>query len=155
MIIGGGTWVLVAAGSKFLLFRNQGDAAVLDLVTVAHEEVSNPPTSEQGSDSPGRTFSSIGAGQAGGGGQRRSSYADTDWHRQTEERFAAHVADILNRTTEHETGAIVVIAPAKTLGDLRKHYAAGVAQRLQAEIAKDLAGHTTHDVIDVILAHTH
>ena len=153
MNIANGTWVLVADGSKFLLLRNQGDTIAPVLATLEHEELTNPPTSGQGSDRPGRSFSSNGGGNTGQSGTRSSSYGETDWHRQAEERFAAHTADILNRTTEHEKGAIVVIAAAQTLGELRKHYSEDVAHRVQAEITKDLAGHTTDDIVEALLTH--
>ena len=56
-------------------------------------------------------------------------------------------------TVAQDIDDIVVIASPQTLGGLRKHYGAGVAQRLCAEIAKDLAGHPTDDIVDAILAH--
>ena len=145
MLIAKGTWVLAADGARFLLFRNEGNASAPELVTQAHEAISNPPSRDQGSDMPGRTFSSDGAS--------RSSYEDTDWHRQAKERFAAHAAAILDSAMMRDDGAIVVIAPPQTLGELRKHYGAGVVSRLRAEIPKDLAGHTTGDIIDAILVH--
>jgi protein required for attachment to host cells len=145
MQIANGTWVMVADGARFLLFRNTGEAQKPVLLTLLHEDIANPPSREQGSDTPGRSFSS--------NDNRRSSYAETDWHRQTKERFAAHTADILNTTVAQDTGEIVVIAPPQTLGGLRKHYGAGVMHRLRAEIPKDLAGHTTDDIVNTILAH--
>lgn len=153
MLIGKGTWVLVADGSKFLLFRNQGDAVDPVLVTRAHEQMSNPPTSDQGSDRPGRSFASFGAAHGAGNGKRRSSYDETDWHHQTKKRFIAHTADVLRSATEHEEGAIVVIAPAKTLGNLRKHYSASVMRWLDAEIARDCVGLATDDIVEAILDH--
>ena len=145
MHIARGTWVMVADGAKILLFLNVGGATEPVLVTQAHEDISNPPSHSQGSDKPGRSFSSR--------GDRRSSYDETDWHLQVKELFAARAAAILDSATTHEKGPIVVIAPPKTLGELRKHYGAGVANRLRAEIPKDLAGHTTDDIVDAILAH--
>jgi len=38
---------------------------------------------------------------------------------------------------------------------LRKHYGAAVEQRLIAEIAKDLAGHVTDDIVRAIAAYGH
>ncbi len=145
MQIAKGTWIMVADGARFLLFKNTGDALTPALLTHRHEDITNPPSNEQGSDAPGRGFSS--------NGKRRSSYAETDRHRQTKERFAAYTADILNTAVAQDTDDIVVIASPQTLGGLRKHYGAGVAQRLCAEIAKDLAGHPTDDIVDAILAH--
>jgi len=137
-----GTLVMVADGTKMLLLRNDGDVPCPVLNTLAHEEIVNLPTHSQGTDAPGRSQSSM--------GDRSSALDNVDWHRQTEEHFAAHVAAALDRAATPGDSAIVVIAPPRMLGELRKHYGAGVKHRLQAEITKDLAGHTTDHIIEVI-----
>ncbi len=50
-------------------------------------------------------------------------------------------------------GGIVVIAPPRMLGSLRKHYGTGIEQRLIAEIAKDLIGHETDDITCAVAAY--
>jgi protein required for attachment to host cells len=142
MLIKSGTLVMVADGSKMLLFKNDGDSKYPVLATLAHEEIENPAASNQGTDTPGRSFSSQGG--------RRSSYSETDWHRQTQERFAALAEAELEKVACHEQGGIVVIAPPHTLGELRKHYGKRVKQQLLAEIPKDFAGHVTEDIAEVI-----
>jgi len=142
MKIGNGTLVIVVDGAKMLLFKNDGDAKYPVLTTLAHEDIQNPPSKGQGSDTPGRTFSSSDG--------RRSSYSETDWHRQAQEKFAAHAEAELERAASGDEAGIVVIAPPRMLGELRKHYGKRVKQRLLAEIPKDLAGHMTDDIIEVI-----
>jgi protein required for attachment to host cells len=142
MKIDNGTLVMVADGAKMLLFKNDGDAKYPVLTTLAHEVIENPPASRQGSDTPGRTFPSSGG--------RRSSYEETDWHRQAQEKFAAHAEQELERAALQAEAGIVVIAPPRTLGELRKHYGKRVKQQLLAEIPKDLAGHVTDDIVKVI-----
>jgi protein required for attachment to host cells len=141
-----GTLVLVADGAKLLLFRNEGDAKYPVLDTVLHEHQRNPAAHEQGEDAPGRSFSSTGT--------RRSSYDETDWHQQAEDDFARHAAEMLETaaTREPEAGIVVIAAP-RTLGELRKAYGRATAGRLLAEIDKDLADHTTDDVIAALAAH--
>jgi protein required for attachment to host cells len=141
-----GTLVMVADGAKLLLLRNQGDEKYAVLATVLHEQQDNPSTHEQGTDAPGRSFSSI--------GDARSSYGETDWHQQSEDAFARHAAEVLERTAEqHPDAGIIVIAAPRTLGRLRKAYGRNTLGRLIAEIDKDLAGHTTDDVIAVLATH--
>ena len=41
---------------------------------------------------------------------------------------------------------LIVIAPPKTLGELRKHYHKEVESRLIGELAKDLTGHSIPDI---------
>lgn len=138
------TIVMVADGEKLLLFRNEGDERYPVLETLFHEESPSQATREEGSDRPGRTASSIGAG--------RSSYADTDWHEQDEERFAIHAAEVLEKAAARTGAGIVVVAPPRTLGVLRKHWGRRTRVRLLAEIDRDLTHHMTDDVIAAITA---
>ena len=87
--------VLVADGKKMLFFRNRGDEAYPNLEVVTATEQQNPDTSEQGTDGPGRTFSSSGTmgGRTGG----RSAYSQTDFHQLEETRFAVDAADMLKQ----------------------------------------------------------
>ena len=47
---------------------------------------------------------------------------------------------------------LIIIAPPKTLGALRKHYHNEVEQRLAGELAKDLTGHPIPDIEAALLA---
>ncbi|MBN8831817.1 MAG: host attachment protein [Sphingomonadales bacterium] len=145
MQIANGTLILVVDGAKMLIFRNEGDEKYAVLSTLEHEETLNPRTSDQGSDAPGRSFSSM--------DNRRSAYGDTDWHHQAQEKFAVGAAEKLRHVAQSETGSVVVIAPPRMLGTLRRHYGAAVEQRVIAEIAKDLAGHVTEDISRAIAAY--
>ena len=120
--------VLVADGAKMLFFRNEGDAAHLNLVV---------EDADQQADAADRDIKSAPAGRSSG-----SSMGEPDYHQQAEDRFAADAAAMLNRgaiagTYDH----LVVVAPPKTLGELRKHYHGEVEKRLVGELAKDLVGH--------------
>ena len=42
------------------------------------------------------------------------------------------------RVLRHEFETLVVVAPPRTLGELRKHYHVEVARRIVAELPKDL-----------------
>lgn len=140
------TLVMVADGSRLLLFRNEGDEKFIVLETLEHEGVPNPKASEQGTDAPGRVQSSVGEG--------RSAYGDTDWHQQSEDEFARHAAEVLESAAgKHGEAGIVVIAAPRTLGELRKHYGGGTSKALVCEIDKDLANHTTDHIAEVIAAH--
>jgi protein required for attachment to host cells len=141
-----GTLVMVADGAQALVFRNEGDGKYPVLETLSHARHDNPATREQGSDAPGRTHSST--------SDHRSSYGETDWHQQSEDDFARHTADLLEQAASaHPAEAVVVVAAPRTLGTLRKHYGRATEKQLVAEIDKDLVGHTTDDVIAVLMAH--
>ena len=145
-----GAYVLVADGQKMLFFRNEGDEAYPNLEVVSAAEQKNPQTSDQGSDGPGRTFSSSGTmgGRTGG----RSAYSNTDFHTLEETRFAVDAADMLKkRALANEFDKLLIVAPSTTLGELRKHYHKEVEARLIGEITKDLTNHPV-DQIEKIIA---
>jgi protein required for attachment to host cells len=127
-------FVFVGDGRKALILRNEGDANLLNLKTERVFTDVNPPTHEQGTDRPGRTFSSAGVG--------RSSVSQTDWHQLEEHRFAAEVAATLERIVrERGIKALIVVAPPRALADLRKAFHPEVKKRIIAEIDKDLTKH--------------
>lgn len=137
--------VLVLDGRKMLFFRNQGDAVHPNLVVEQAEELINPPDRDQKTDKPGTSHSSVGPG--------RSSMEEVDFHQQAEDRFAAEAADLLRkRALANDFEALIVVAPPRTLGELRKHYHKEVSQRLVGELDKDLTGHPVPDIEKALIA---
>lgn len=123
--------VLVADGRKSLFFRNEGDAEFPNLVIEEKAEQNNPAHREQATDAAGRAATPV----AGIGG----SMEEVDFHQQEEDRFAAALADELKaRALAGNYEVLVIAAPPKTLGVLRKHYHKEVERRLIAEVPKDL-----------------
>lgn len=145
MKIAHGTLVMAIDGRKMLLFRNEGDQKYIVLDTVENEEVKTPASRALGTDAPGRSFSST--------SPRRSSYSETDWHSQAERRFALAGAVRLEHAANGHEAGIVVIAPPRVLGELRKHWGRETKKRLVAEIGKDLVHHETDDIVRVVNAH--
>ena len=133
------TVVLVADGRKMLFLRNEGDAAYPNLTVETAEEHPNPSTGDQATDRAGQASSPRGGAQ--------SSVEPTDFHQLEEDRFAAEVADLLKRRAlAHKFDHLVVVAPPRTLGELRKHYHKEVSDKLVGELGKDLTGHTIPDI---------
>ncbi len=126
-----GAWVVVCDGAKALIFENAGDKEYPDLRTREVFEHDNPPTSEQGTDRPGRSHSSVGPG--------RSAVGQTDWHDQAEAKFLKDIAEKLHLAVHGgKTKALVIVAPPRALGMIREHYTPAIKQALQTEIDKDL-----------------
>ena len=139
------TAVLVADGRKLLFLRNEGDDAYPNLVVEHAEEQANPKDSDQKSDAPGLSFSSVGSG--------RSTMDEVDFHQQEEDRFAAETAEMLKaRALRNDYDALVVVAPPRTLGELRKHYHKEVERRLVAEVPKDLVNVPVAEIEKVLQA---
>jgi len=127
-------FVFVGDGTKALVLRNEGDAQILNLKAERVFSDANPPTHEQGTDRPGRAFSSVGGG--------RYSAGQTDWHKLEEHRFAGEVAAMLEQIVrERRVEALVVVAPPRALADLRKAFHPDVKKKIIAEIDKDLTKH--------------
>ena len=131
--------VLVADGRKALFLRNEGDGVHPNLVVEKAEEIVNPADRDQKTDAPGRA--------SGGIGGRTNTMDEVDFHQQEEDRFAADIGAMLkSRALANEFESLIIAAPAKTLGELRKHYHVEVENRLAGEIAKDLTGHPLPDI---------
>jgi protein required for attachment to host cells len=130
--------VLVADGKKAVLYVNHGDAVLPDLrVEDVIEAPANPPSHEQGTDRPGRSWSGV----------NRSAMDDTDWHEASEQEFAASLAKHLDKRHQNDPfKALVIVAAPRFLGDLRKHLSPAVQSCVDAELAKDL----THDSVTEI-----
>ena len=143
--------VVVADGRRMLLLRNRGDEEYPDLKVEQVEDHPNPADRDQGTDEPGRAFASGGNPRGGQGqltgSQNRSAYSETDFHQLEEDRFAGEVAEILKtRALKQDFRDLIVVAPPRALGELRKHYHKEVEKALLGELAKDLTGHTVPDI---------
>jgi protein required for attachment to host cells len=124
-------WVVVCDGGKALILENNGDKQYPDLRTREVFAQENPPTSEQGTDRPGRSHSSVGPG--------RSAVGQTDWHDQAEEKFLKDLIGKIHLAVHGgETKELVIVAPPRALGMIREHYTPAIKQVLLGEIDKDL-----------------
>lgn len=134
-----GALVLVGDGRKALFLRNKGTPLHANLVTERVLEQDNPPTREQGSDRPGRTY--------GIDGVSRSALEQTDWHQLAEDRFASEIADALYRAGHaHGFEQLIVVAPPRILGNLRAAFHQEVAKRIVAEVPKDLTSRPVTEI---------
>lgn len=137
--------VIVADGGKMLCFRNEGRADQPRLIILESAINDNPADRDQKSDAPGRSFSSV--------GNSRSSMQEVDFHALEEERFAAQTADMLKRRAlRRDFEALVVVAPPRILGALRKRYHKEVSDRIAAEIPKDLVSHPVAAIEQALIA---
>jgi protein required for attachment to host cells len=75
---------------------------------------------------------------APGGTMHQMDYS-SDPHREQKRVFAKDVAEFLKlQERDHAFDELVIVAPAKTLGDLREVLDKSVAAHVKIEIAKDL-----------------
>ncbi len=123
-------WVIVCDGSKALFLQNAGDAKFPNLQTREVMEQAVPPTSELGTDKPGRSHSSVGPG--------RSSVQQTDFHTQQEEEFLRSIMSKLDAAAQAgDMKSIIIVAPPRAIGVLRQHYTHALKTVVREEIQKD------------------
>jgi len=134
-----GEWVVVCDGAKALVLENVGDEMFPNLKTKEVYQQEDPKTREQGTDAPGRTFSSVGGG--------RSAMEQTDWHEQGERGFLEKLVARLDAAVQAgEAKSVVIAAPPRALGALRQVYTQGLRGALAAEIDKDLVKMPIHEI---------
>lgn len=139
--------VLVTDGRKTLFFRNQGDVNQIDLRTEAHDEREDAPDHEMKTDAPGTNAQS--------GGYGRPTYDETDFHKLEEDRWAKQAAEDVNRRAlANDFEALAIIAPPKTLGELRKQLHKEAARRVVCEIPKEMTGHPIPAIEALIVSAT-
>lgn len=137
--------ILVGDGQKALFLRNRGNAQRIDLAVEQILEQDNPATREQGTDRPGRSSASPGVPQ--------SAMEEVDWHYLEKQRFARELAEILYRQAlANRFDKLVIVAPPKILGDLRKAFHTEVVDRIAAEIPKELTSHPITEIERLIAA---
>lgn len=123
-------WVIVCDGSKALFLQNAGDSKFPNLQTREVMEQEVPPTSELGTDAPGRSHSSVGPG--------RSAVAQTDFHTQQEDEFLRSIMAKLDAAAQAgQMKGIILVAPPRALGVLRQHYTHALKQAVREEVPKD------------------
>ena len=140
--------VLVTDGRKTLFFRNEGDENQIDLRTEGVDEREDAKDREMKSDAPG----AIGQG---GGYSGRVAYDETDFHQQEEDRWAHAAAEAVNkRVLSNDFQHLVVVAPPKTLGELRKKLHKEAERRVVCEIPKEMTRRSIPDIEALIVGET-
>jgi protein required for attachment to host cells len=133
-------WVLVGDGRKALVLRNEGDEIFPNLRTAdVFHDAANPATSLIGTDRPGRAVDHMSG--------RRAGVEQTDWHEIAEHRFAQQVAKALDARNEAgDISALLVVAPPKTLAELRQSFSDSLQRKVIGEVNKDLTKHPIHEI---------
>ena len=120
-----GAHVAVADGNRFVLFRNDGDADLINLVDATSPEIDT--TNRSGA---------------------RPEPRDLD-----ERGHAAGVTALLNkRVLDNEIERLLIIADPNTLGVMRGHYHGELEKRRVGELAKTLTNADTSQIEQAIVA---
>ena len=135
------TWVVVADGHKSVFLRNFDSDSRPDLRVLAIDEIENPLSHRQGTSRPGRT------NESQPGVIRKSALDETDFHQLAKSKFAGEISDRLEiAANRDEFDRLVLVAPPKTLGELRAQFSTKISSRIVAEINRDLTRHPIEDI---------
>lgn len=134
------TWILIADGARARLLANKGRGTGLEPALDQEFIGNNLPSRDLTSDKPGRTFDSGGQG-------RHSMEPPTDPQRHEQQLFARNLCDLLEEKQKLDAfDRLVVVAPPKTLGDLRAGFSKAVTARITGELNKDLTKTSVHEL---------
>ena len=144
--------VLVTDGRKTLFFRNEGDQNQIDLRTEAHDERVDSKDSDLKTDSPGTAATAM---ASGGGDTHRPAMEETDYHQQEEDRWIKDAAEQVNkRALGNDFDSLVIVAPPKALGVLRKALHKEAERRVLCTINKEMTGRPIPDIEALIVSET-
>ena len=131
--------VLVADGRKMLFFRNRGDENQIDLRTESHDARQDRKERYFRTDAPGTVKQSFGFGH--------STYEETDFQQQEEDRWIKDAADELKaRALRGDFEALAIVAPPKALGVLKKCIHKEVEKRVVCAVNKEMSGRPIPDI---------
>lgn len=130
MLLPHGTVVAVIDGRTLELYRNTGDAAAPEL-----EALPSPALG---------TLNHSGAGHHSSTGNHEGNMVDEDAH-------AIAAAQWLNgEVLGHRLDKLVIIAPPRTLGELRRHFHKQTEQAIMHELNKDYVGKPPSEVLEAL-----
>jgi len=127
MLLPHGTLIVLADGRNFELYRNTGNEASPELAALPAPSLDSSNHSATGHHShPG-------------------NHADRQVSEDAHANAAAHWlnAEVLG----HRIEKLVVIAPPRTLGELRRHFHKQTGQAILKELAKDLIGKQAGEIL--------
>ena len=135
------TWVVVADHQRARVLYNDGPGHGLKPVDGLHFETHLSTDHELVTDRLPRTIGSQ-------GGARHGIEPRVDPHRQEAERFVATVADAISAAAgRNEFERLVLIAPPRALGELRKMLPHRVRDKVVGEIDQDLTRATNENLL--------
>ena len=138
------TWIVVADGAHARILLNEGRAKGVAAVPGGHFEQENLASSEIASSRPGRVYESNGL-------QRHSVGFRSDPHEQRELEFLSRLTGHLETSRARDAfDYLIIVAPPKALGHLRKELTPALHARLKAEFSHDYAHQTNAELLALV-----
>jgi protein required for attachment to host cells len=134
------TWILIANGARAHVLQNNGPGKGIKQVAGCDYRTSHEADREIQADRPGRTHDRVGSG-------RHALEATSSPHRIDKDEFAGVLMDELERKfNAGQFDRLLIVAPPRTLGDLRHHMPNLLKSCLVGSVHKDLT-HVPNDAI--------
>jgi protein required for attachment to host cells len=134
------SWIVIADGAQARILENSGPGKGLTPMPSEDRHRELPPSRDIDADRPGRTHDRFGPG-------RHAMEPPSDAHREEKRRFAEELAGQLNSAALKQSyDRLILVAPAKTLGDLRQALNKEAAARVDGELSKDLTKIPDHEL---------
>ena len=125
-------WYLIADGANARIVRRDTETGAYHQVSRSRSRMARLKTSQIASDDAGRVLES-------GSTTRHAAEARHDPHRQAKEAFSRKTAEDINKAAkESKFDELVIVAPARVLGEIRDHLDTQTKKRVVAELSKDL-----------------
>ncbi len=134
-------WITVMDSSRARFLKLENGQLLAACPVVLADSESRGHSRELKSDRPGRNMSSARSGV------RHAIEPQHDYHKLEKRKFAARVAELLGQAFERrQFNELILVAPRRSLGELRGLLSANVQACLRHEIPKDLMKHETSDL---------
>ncbi|MBM3559753.1 MAG: host attachment protein [Alphaproteobacteria bacterium] len=135
-------WVVVADGARARIYEHTRIGGGLAALAAMDHDKAHGHARDLGSDRPGRVFDSTGAG-------RHAVAPHTDYLRYEKDKFAHEIAALLEHAgTGRRFDRLVLVAPPRTLGDLRAAMGAHAKAAVIGEVHKDLTHAADRDIAE-------
>lgn len=135
------SWIVIADGAQARILENHGPGKGLVLLPSATMHKTPRPSREMKTDRPGRAHDSLGG--------RHAMDPPSDPHREEKRRFADLLADHINAAALKQSyDRLILVAPPKTLGDLRQALSKEAVAKLDGELPKDLTKIPDHELAE-------
>ncbi len=131
MKVENGDLIVVCDGRKTLPIENEGDEMLAKFANHEVYKQRERPNRELGTDKPGRV--------EGIATRIRSAIEPTAFHDQQETAFPVQISEHLDAPVKSGlTHHVIVVAPPRALGTLRKSYSPALRKAIRAEVGHDL-----------------
>lgn len=124
------TWIVIADGARARIMQNNGPGKGVEPVKDLVFEGDHSPSIDIQADKPGRSFDSV-------GNARHAMTPTSDAHDELKAKFVKQIASALEDRLD-AYNRLILVAPPKALGLLRKSLPAPVVNKVKGELGKDL-----------------